>query len=413
LEALEQLRTDAAKHLDASLWSLSDAALTDCLDTLHQLEQTVATLRSHLVRQIDARGIAAAAGCRGTAGWLRDRLRLDPMAARDLVQQAAALDRRPNLDRAFGAGAIDGRQAAVIADTLDALPAGIDRAVIADAEATLLDMAAEFAPGQLRRLGARILDHVAPQVAEDAERVALERAEERAQRRRGLTLSAPVDGSVRVSGHLTVEDVAIINAALDPLCAPRPADHRTAGQRRADALVDICQLAVRTGALPDNGGEPPQVVVTVPYDVLTGRLRRGVLDSGARISPAAARRLACDAQLLPVLLGGAGQPLDVGRSRRLFTGPIRRALVVRDQGCAFPPCDRPARWCDANHLIPWHDGGPTSVANGVLLCRRHHQVIHRGDWTVRLGADQLPEFIPPTHIDPAQRPRRNLYHRRT
>jgi hypothetical protein len=413
LEELEQLRTDAAKHVDAALWSLSDAALTDCLDAVHRLEQTVAALRSHVVRQIDARGIAAAAGYRSTAGWLRERLRLDPIAARDLVEHAAALDRRPNLDRAFGAGAIDGRQAAVIAATLDALPPGIDLAVSAAAEAMLLDLAAEFPPGQLRRLGARILDHVAPEVAEETERVALELAEKRAQRRRSLTLSVPVDGSVRVSGYLSVEDAAIVNAALDPLCAPRPADDRTAGQRRADALVDICQLAVRTGSLPDNGGEPPQVVVTVPYDVLTGELRRGVLDNGERISPAAARRLACDAQLLPVLLGGAGQPLDLGRSRRLFTGPIRRALVVRDRGCAFPHCDRPARWCDAHHLISWHHGGPTSVANGVLLCRHHHRVIHRGEWTVQLGADELPDFIPPAHLDPAQHPRRNRYHRRT
>jgi hypothetical protein len=98
-EALEQLRTDAAKHVDASPWSLSDAELTDCLDTVPRLEQTVVALRSHLVRQIAARGIAAAAGCRGTAGWLRDRLRLDPMAARDLVPQAGARDRRPNLSR--------------------------------------------------------------------------------------------------------------------------------------------------------------------------------------------------------------------------------------------------------------------------------------------------------------------------
>jgi Domain of unknown function (DUF222) len=413
LEALEQLRTDAAKHVDAALWSLSDAELSACLDTLHQLEQTVAALRSHVVRQIDARGVAAANGFRHTAGWLRDRLRLDPIAARDMVDQAAALDRRPNLDRALAAGAIDGRQATVIADTLAALPAGIDLAVIADAEATLLDLAAQFPPGQLRRLGTRILDHVAPEVADEADRTALALAEQRALRRRALTLSVPVDGSVRVSGHLTVEDAAIITAALDPLCAPRPADDRTAGQRRADALVDICQLALRTGSLPDHGGEPAQVVVTVPYDVLTGELRRGVLDSGPRVSPDAVRRLACDAQVLPAVLGGAGQPLDIGRSRRLFTGPIRRALVLRDRGCAFPHCDRPARWCDAHHMVSWLHGGPTNLANGVLLCRRHHRIIHGGEWTVRLGADELPEFIPPAHIDPARRPRRNLYHRRT
>lgn len=465
---MERLRTDAAKHVDASLWALPDAELIDCLHALHQLEQTVAALRSHVLRQIDGRGIAAAQGFRNTAGWLRDRLHLDPFAARDMVEQSAAVDRRPNVDRAFSMGAIDSRQAAVIAAALDELPSDVDLAVIADAEAILLDLAAEFEAGKLRRLGARILDHVAPDVAEQAERVALNRAEARAQRRRGLSLSVPVEGAVRVGGYLTVEDAAVVNAALDPLCTPRPGDERTAGQRRADALVDICQLALRTGSLPDNGGEPPQVVVTVPYDVLVGELRRyapvryargsaaqdrdsparepsghgpqdgeaqhreaqdteaqhreasgptalgcGVLDTGERISPALARRLACDAQIVPMILGGASQPVDVGRARRLFSGPMRRALVVRDKGCAFPLCDRPALWCDAHHMVSWLDGGPTSVANGVLLCRHHHRLIHCGKWAVRLGTDGLPEFIPPAYIDPARRPRRNLYHRRT
>jgi len=412
-EALEQVRTDAAKQADASLWALSDAELVDCLDTAHQLAQTVAALTAHLVRQIDVRGIAAARGHRNTADWLRDRLRLDRFAARELVEQGATLDRRPELDRALAAGAIDARQVAVIADALDALPGEVGAGLIGDAEARLLQLATEFAPGKLRRLGARILEHVAPEAAEAADAAALERAEARAQRRRGLTLSVPTDGAVRVTGYLTVADAAIVNAALDPLCTPGADDDRTPAQARADALVDICQLALRTGELPQNGAEPAQLVVTVPYDQLKNELGRGLLDTGERITPATARQLACDAQILPVLLGGAGQPLDVGRTRRLFTGPIRRALVARDQGCAFPDCERPARWCEAHHVVPWLHGGATSLSNAVLLCRRHHRLIHRGAWTVRLGADELPEFIPPAHVDPDRLPRRNRYHRRT
>jgi Domain of unknown function (DUF222)/HNH endonuclease len=139
----------------------------------------------------------------------------------------------------------------------------------------------------------------------------------------------------------------------------------------------------------------------------------GRLDTGDRVSPAAVRRIACDAQVLPVVLNGAGQVLDAGRARRLATGPLRRALVVRDRGCVFPTCDRPPRWRDGHHVVPWTAGGPTRLDNLVLLCRQHHRLLHPGDWTVRIAGDGLPEFVPPCVPGEPQHPRRNRYHRRT
>ncbi|MCW6009645.1 HNH endonuclease, partial [Micromonospora sp. CPCC 205371] len=125
------------------------------------------------------------------------------------------------------------------------------------------------------------------------------------------------------------------------------------------------------------------------------------------------RRLACDAHIIPMILGGDGQILDVGQQRRLFTGPLRRALVARDGGCAFPGCDRPPRWCDGHHITHWTAGGRTALDNGVLLCGYHHRLIHRGEWEVRMADDGKPDFIPPTYMDHDRRPRRNIYHRRT
>lgn len=183
-------------------------------------------------------------------------------------------------------------------------------------------------------------------------------------------------------------------------------------QRRADALVEICRLALTAGELPVNGGDRPQLVITVPFDVVAGRLQAGSLDTGARLTPAAVRRLACDAKILPAVLDGAGQPLDLGRDRRLITGPLRRALVLRDRGCAFPGCDRPPRWCDGHHITHWVEGGTTSLTNAVLLCGYHHRLVHAGDWRVQLAADGHPEFTPPAWVDPHRRPRRNQYHRR-
>ena len=413
LEVLEQLTADAAKQADAPLWSLSDTEISESLQAAYRLEQAAAAVKLRLVRQLEARGIPGREQFRTTAHWLRSRLRLDPQPAREMVEQAAVIDQRPVVGQALTAGAVDVKQAAVIAAAVEAVPAEAGAEVKAEAEKILIDWAAHFEPYKLRRLGARVLEHVAPEIAERAEREALERAEERAHQGRFLTLSMPVDGCVRLAGSLSVEDAAVVRSALDPLCTPHPDDERSPGQRRADALVDVCRLALRGGDLPRHGGEPPQLSVTVGFDPLERRLTTATLDNGERLSPAAARRLACDAQVLQVVLGGAGQVLDAGRSRRLATGSLRRALAVRDRGCAFPTCDRPPRWCDAHHVRSWVDGGATELGNLVLLCRQHHRMIHGDGWQVRLAEDELPEFVPPRWVDELQRPRRNLYHRRT
>jgi len=178
-------------------------------------------------------------------------------------------------------------------------------------------------------------------------------------------------------------------------------------QRRADALREIFGVAFASEQLPDHGGDRPSVVVTVDYDVLARQLGTGTLDTGERLSPETVRRMACDARIIPAVLNGRGQPLDLGRERRLFSGPVRRALVLRDGGCRFPGCDRPSKWCDAHHVTHWDDDGPTCLANGCLVCGYHHRLIHEGDWEVRMGADGLPEFIPPTWVDPDRKPQRN------
>jgi hypothetical protein len=179
-------------------------------------------------------------------------------------------------------------------------------------------------------------------------------------------------------------------------------------------LVEVCRLALTTGDLPDNGGDRPQVVVTVPFDPLRHALGVGAFDNGDRITAATARRLSCDARILPAVLDGNGLPLDLGRERRLITGALRRALVLRDGGCAFPDCDRPPRWCDGHHVRHWADGGDTSLANAVLLCGYHHRLVHdaAAGWTVHIAPDGRPIFRPPVWVDPDRVPRRNLFHRR-
>ncbi|MET7959422.1 HNH endonuclease signature motif containing protein [Micromonospora zamorensis] len=415
VEELAQADDAVAACIDDAVWALADDELVAALDATHRLEQRLAAVKLALVREVDGRGTAVTQGASSTAVWLRERLRLTIPAARRLVDLAACVDAAPTTVRgALAAGAVSLEQARVIADTVSTVQAAAGPEVADKAVGVLVDWAGQFDPLLLRKLGARILDHVAPDIADAAARAALDAEAARAARDRHLTISEQTDGRLRLTGTLDAEAAALLRAAIDPLSAPAgPDDNRCAGQRRHDALADVCRLALHTGELPDSGSDPAQIVVTTSYDALTRQLSTGVLDIGLHLTPETVRRLACDATILPAVLGGTGQVLDVGRQRRLITGPLRRALVLRDGGCAFPGCDRPPRWCDAHHIHHWADGGDTNLNNAVLLCGHHHRHLHHTDWTVRLGDDGHPEFIPPAWLNHDQLPRRNHYHRRT
>jgi hypothetical protein len=414
-ENLTQVQVLAEDCATTPAWSLSDGELVACIQAAFRALQQLTAVLLHLIREADGRNLSGLHGASSGGVWLRELLRVSIRTGRQWINLARVLDQRPALDAALASGTLNVEQAQVIAAAIADLP---DEAGIEDtdkAETALIGYADQFEPTALGKLGTRILANVAPQIAEAAEAKKLAEEEKRAHKTRAFTLTPTHDGRVRVSGWLEREAAAIVNAALDPLCTPARGDEldmRTPTQRRADALTEVCDLALRSTELPENGGDRPQVVVTVPFDVLSRQLGAGMLDTGEPLSPTQVRRLACDAMVIPAVLGGDGQVLDLGQARRLFTGPVRRALVLRDGGCAFPGCDRPPRWCDGHHIKGVLDGGPTDVDNGVLLCKFHHGVIHHGDWTVRMGRDRRPEFIPPAFIDPERRPRRNTYHRR-
>ncbi|WP_434993527.1 DUF222 domain-containing protein [Arthrobacter sp. Ld5] len=205
--------------------------------------------------------------------------------------------------------------------------------------------------------------------------------------------------------------------ARDPAPGPEPAsqeqpvDHcgPTRPQQLLDGLVSACRIALSTGGLPATGGHRPQVMVTIDYRDLVGETERaGDAVFSVQIGARTIRRLACDADIIPLVLGSEGEVLDLGRAQRLFPPHLRRALVARDKGCAFPDCVVPASWCEAHHLTPWSCGGGTSIDNGVLLCSRHHHVIHEDLWSVELRGG-IPWFTPPGHRRRTDTPRRNRY----
>lgn len=212
-------------------------------------------------------------------------------------------------------------------------------------------------------------------------------------------------------------------------------DHRTRNQKAHDALIGVLTagLKIPHNKLPDQGGSRPQMLVTIDLPLLLrmmhqagiapknfdpawltdGTLPSFELSQGSYtgpISPAAIRNLLCEAEILPVVLGGAGQVLDVGTSERFFDKHLRKALVARDGGCAAPGCTAPAPWCEGHHTDPARNQGPTSTANGVLLCHHDHRLADRGDWQISIIND-VPWFTAPPYIDPDQVPRRNTYWR--
>jgi Domain of unknown function (DUF222)/HNH endonuclease len=396
--------------------------LMSCVDDVNVVAQQVAAIQLALVRQVDALGVAATMGATSTVSLLRDRHRISGGAASRLVKLARVVDADAGSPaaEALAAGEVNVEQVQVITDAVAKLPAEHRKT----GEEHLVGEAETLGPRELGRLGQRIFEVVAPEEAEKQALDELERAERRAWHDRGLWLTdIPGTSQVRVTGRLTQDDAATVRAALGPLCAPRttrrtgndadPTDVRSPSQRLVDAFVEVCRLASACGQLPDNGGDRPQVVITIDYESLRDQVGAGTFDDGSHLSPAAARRLACDAGIIPAVLGTPSQVLDLGRQSRLVTGPLRRALVLRDKGCAFPGCDRPPRWTDAHHIVHWSDGGPTDLSNLALLCGYHHRLIHHSDWQIQINPkDGLPEFVPPVYIDADQRPRRNRYHHR-
>lgn len=227
----------------------------------------------------------------------------------------------------------------------------------------------------------------------------------------------PDTGRVSFRGQTDAVTGAQLLTFLDAHSAPRGStgpdgtrspDRRTPANRRGHALADLVRLAVNADPAV-SGGLGVQLIVIASLATLQARLgQTGVgcatAETGQPLSAATTRLLACAATVIPAVLGANGEPLDIGRATRAIPPAVRRALVVRDRGCAFPGCRRPPRWADAHHIQHWADGGATSLDNLVLLCGHHHDVIHHTPWSV-LVVDGRPVFTPPVAVLDDQAPR--------
>lgn len=418
---------DLTQRYMAALWDTARSlgtdetaheALAGLVDTVAEAEAQLAGLKLHLLNE------ARLSGADGVLAGVRESVRTTTAQATSTIKLSIELGQRFEL---IGAALHDGKvslaQAEAIVSGLRKLPARLTRSELTRCQESILDHAGTLGPSELRTLAARLLEVIDPEQAEteEAKRLA---AEERAARRdRFLRLSPDFHGSMRITGQLPVADAAQLAAQLDALM-PSISSYAETGEapgpdvRRADALVLLCQAAANSGTLPAHGGDRPTVHITMDYDTLvTGLGRVGMLanDELDGISAGEARRMACDAGIVPMVLDGGSRPLDVGREKRLFTPAMIAAFAARDKGCAFPNCHVPPASCHAHHIVPWWNDGPTSLTNGVLLCPHHHRQVEpdpnqsaESQWQVHLDAvTGLPWFTPPTYVDPRRRPRQN------
>jgi hypothetical protein len=217
---------------------------------------------------------------------------------------------------------------------------------------------------------------------------------------RSLTFANSDDGMVYVNGMLDKVGGAAVQAALEPLAQRTGKDDDRCRERRvADALVDVCTHALDNG-VPNRRAH---LQVTTSLETLLGLAGAPAaeMEFSLPISSKAVERLACDCTVTRVLLGSDSTVIDVGRARRVISGSQGKALRVRDHGCVWPRCDRPATWTSAHHVVHWIHGGPTDLSNLVLLCYRHHWMVHEGEWQIVRADDGRMLTIPP--ITPFQR----------
>ncbi len=403
-EAMTALRGAAG----LPMFGLGDAELRDLAVDVTRLASMLTAVDGAVLAQAEDRDVAAEVGAPSTANWLAHETKLTRKEAHRRVKLARDLDAFAATTGALAAGEIVAEQAGVICHAvarLDEIPADLvsDRdldlpALKTHAEQHLLAEAAQHDANELRVLGRHLLDVVAPEVAEEHERRLLEQEEERARQKTRFTMTEDGQGCVHGRFTLPALQASMLKKALLALAAPKhqaavdgtaPVPGRPSAERLGQAFAEYVER-YPADRIPDAGGVAASVVITMDLEKLMQGLGAGVLDDGGRISATQVRRMACEAGIIPAVLGGKSQPLDVGRKKRFHTVAQRIAMAIRDGGCTAEGCDYPPGLCHAHHDISWGRNGDTNVKDGRLLCPRHHAFAHNPRYqTTHLGTGKL------------------------
>jgi hypothetical protein len=376
--AVEMLRSEV-------LSELPDARIEEDFAELHRSVEQLEAERLRRLAEIERRRLFERDGHLSAAAWLVATFKVAWGIAREHVRVARALDEMPATRRAVENGDVSLSSARVLATAH-----GADPEAFAKAEETLVDAAQIHTLEDFQRVAAYWRDAAARERAAGSDPTILDR--------QSLHASKTFLGRVRADADLNAETGELLLTALNAQLSAEvrsestEEDGRSPAHRRADALGEICRQWLDLAERPTVAGERPHVTLTVGVETL-----KGLTDAPCElehVGPTAretAEMLLCDCSVARVVLGGRSEPLDIGRKTPVVPPSMRRAVVVRDRHCRFPGCDRPPTWSDAHHVVHWAKGGPTAVHNLVLLCRRHHRMIHHRRFHVEM-VDAQPAF---------------------
>ena len=404
----------------------SDSALLEAQRQLalarRQLDVASAAIAAEIAhrsrRELGYDGLAQRMGARSPQALVQVTTGASAAEARRLVSVGTAVSAPPSWLAPLTAALSDGRLTLEAFDLIRTALGIPDDSVSVDALASAARTLADLAPTlTLERLTSR-----ARELRDELDVAGVELRESQRRERRYFRLHQQHDGMTRVTGLLDPESAAVLVGALDAATSPRRGgprfvdaadsawakrvldDSRTTEQLSLDALVELVDVAVRARGVAVPGTRRSDVRVLVTQADLDRREGVGFIEGQvASVSVATVEKHACDGGLVPILFADDGRTLNLGRSQRLHSGRQRIAIASRDGGCRFPQCERPPGWCEVHHITPFGEGGATDVADGVLLCRHHHMLVHNNRWRIsRTGAAY--KLIPPASIDPRQVP---------
>jgi len=385
---------------DTAMWTLQAPETGAALVELARAKARLVELETRVLEHAHTVEVGADVGSSSPEVWVANESRQTRAEVFRLKKLTEDLQGHPRVREALADAAVLPDQARVIAAAVDELPNDLDPSLIVEAEEHLIQLAGELDAKALKIAGDKILAVVAPDIADAHEARLLERAERRAAAKTRLSMHR--DGQGMVHGRFAIPELHgdALEKALYAFAAPKHLNSQDLSAEEKQALAQrpgpvklghaFCELieTLRSDQLPDTGGVSATMVVTLDFQTLTGQIEKaGVLDTGQRISPSTARRLACEAGIIPAVLDGASQPLDLGMKRRQFSPQQRIALTIQQGGtCAAEGCDR-TRGLHAHHLKPWSRGGPTDLSNAVAVCHWHHMRCHDG----RYDLTRLPD----------------------
>jgi len=373
---------EALQGLDSELWRTGAGELGPLLGVVDDLGGACDAARVAVVGEALARGeTSGGAAATTTVGWVRQWApSMRSGGAGQLVTVAQSFTKTENapVKVALDSGRVPVRAAAAVVAEAEKMRPLLTEGAEPHVLEGLISMAAQHGPRGCRMVRPALLakyglDDVLQQ--------------QQSATKRFIALSQPHDDGTGIFEYrlaLDVEGKAVLEAALGPLSAPQPSkeagpDLRPSDQRRGDALVTIVRRAVASSQTTPTTAKS-QLFLTLDYEQLRRRTGAattiGNLDAGTLLAPETIRRIACDAGVIPIVLGSSGEVLDWGRERRFFTPAQTKRLWLRDGGCTFPGCSAPPQWADAHHLVHWADGGQSDLTNAALLCERHHTVVH-------------------------------------